>query len=166
VLSLDSPRWAELAQAYGSAEDVPRLLAALGATPDEGDRAQLWFALWRLLCHEERVYTASYAAAPHVVALLLVSGGRLALRERAQAAQLVACIEAYRHRGGGPPVPADLLAAYAAAVERLPAVVCASAAEPWDAEVAQVMASALLVAKRQPRLGMALLGLRAEGQEG
>lgn len=161
MLSLDSPRWGELAQAYGTAEDVPRLLAALGALPDERDRAQLWFALWRLLCHEERVYSASYAAAPHVMAMLLADD-RLSLHERAQALQLVASIEGHRHHAGAPAVPGDLVAGYAAAVEQMPAVVCASAGESWDAEVARVMACALLVAKRQPRLGMALLAWDAE----
>ena len=164
MLSLDSPRWGELAQAYGPAEDIPRLLAALGAVETERERAELWFALWSLLCPEDRVFTASYAAAPHVLA---AAGERLALRERAQAAQLVACIEANRHNESAPKVPADLLAAYAAAVERLPAIVCACAAEPWDAQVARVLAGALLVGKRHPRLGRGVMeGERDGGMAG
>jgi hypothetical protein len=166
MLSLDSPRWAELLQAYGTAEDVPRLIAALWDLADERERAELWFALWGLLCQDERVHTAAYAAAPHLVELLLRDGGeRFPLRERAQGAQLVACIEAYRHHDGAPPIPADLVADYAAAVERLPALVWASVHEPWDADVARVMAGALLVAKRQPRLGIAVMRLESSGEE-
>ena len=48
-LSLDSPRWAELTQAYGTAEDVPRLLEALACIGREEARAEVWFALWRTL---------------------------------------------------------------------------------------------------------------------
>ena len=167
MLNLDSPRWAELRQAYGTAEDVPRLIAALWDLADERQRAELWFALWGLLCQDERVHTAAYAAAPHLVELLRRDGAaRFPLRERAQGAQLVACIEAYRHRDGAPPVPADLVADYAAAVERLPALVCASIHDPWDADVARALASALLIAKRQPGLGVALMRLDASEEGG
>jgi hypothetical protein len=81
------------------------------------------------------------------------------LRERAQALQLAASIEAARHRPGAPSIPDDLMPDYARAIEALPGAVMACAAEPWDAEVAQVLAAALLVGKRQPALGARLLEL-------
>jgi hypothetical protein len=78
MLSLESERWGTLAQGYGSAEDVPKLLHALAATDDDGARAELWFALWRMLCRPDAVFTAAYAAAPH---LLAAASGR-SLEER------------------------------------------------------------------------------------
>lgn len=54
--------WASLRDAYGSAERVPALLAAVEeAGTDEGDR---WVDLWGRLCHQGTVYGASYAALP------------------------------------------------------------------------------------------------------
>ncbi len=155
MIHLDSSAWGELTQAYGSAEDVPRLLEALEELASEQDRAPVWFALWRMLCPPEAVYTASYASAPH----LLAASRSFALRERAQAIQLVASIELARQRDGGPVIPSELVAGYAKAVESLPAAVLELVAEPWDAEVAQVLAAALLVGKRQPGLGARLLEL-------
>lgn len=153
TLSLDDPRWADLEQAFGSARDVPRLLAALATLDAERDRAEIWFALWRMLCHEGEVYPASYAAAPHVVAI----AERLPLRERAQALQLVASIEGYRAGGVAPPIDSVLAASYGAAVAALGDLVCGSRDEPWDADVARVMASVLLVSRGQAEMGMALM---------
>jgi len=156
ILSLDDPRWADLEQAFGSARDVPRLVAALITLDAERDRAEVWFALWRMLCHGGEVYSASYAAAPHVVAI----AAQLPLRERAQALQLVASIEGCRAAGVAPPVDPPLAASYGAAVAALGDLVCASRDEPWDADVARVLASVLLVSRGHAGMGMALM----EGQ--
>lgn len=52
--------WASLRDAYGSAELVPALLAAIEeAGTDDGD---LWVGLWSRLCDQGTVYSASYAA--------------------------------------------------------------------------------------------------------
>jgi hypothetical protein len=155
VLSLDSPRWAELMQAYGTAEDVPRLLEALACIGREDARAEVWFALWRTLHRSGEVFTASYAAAPHLLAI----GGTFGVRERAEAAHLVTRIEASRRAPASPPMPTDLVEGYAHAVDSLPAFVAAGAAEPWPAEVAQIFAAALLVGKRQPELARGVLEL-------
>lgn len=155
LLSLDSPRWAELAQAYGPAEDVPRLLEALACIGSEDARAEVWFALWRTLHRPGEVYSASYAAAPHLLAI----GATLGLRERAEAAHLVSRIEVSRRAPASDPIPDDLLPAYADAVERLPALVAAVAGESWSAESAQVFAAALLVGKRHPQLAHGVLEL-------
>jgi hypothetical protein len=54
--------WASLRDAYGSAEQVPALLAAAErAGTDEGGP---WDDLWGRLCHQGTVYSASYAALP------------------------------------------------------------------------------------------------------
>ena len=56
--------WAELQHAYGSAEDVPALLAAAAETSDE--TGKVWDDLWSRLCHQGTVYSASRAALPRV----------------------------------------------------------------------------------------------------
>ena len=54
--------WAALHHAYGTAEDVPDLLAA---AEDSGtDFGPAWDEVWSRLCHQGTVYTASYAALP------------------------------------------------------------------------------------------------------
>jgi hypothetical protein len=103
------------------------------------------------------VYPAAYAAVPHVVALAADQPAAM----RGQVLQLVARIEAFRHRGA-PPVPADLEPAYRAALSRVPHLVAARAGERWDQTTAQALAGALLVAKGHPRLGMAVLALDEE----
>jgi hypothetical protein len=154
-LSLDSPRWAQLAQAYGSAEDVPRLLEALACIGSEDARAEVWFALWRTLHRPGEAYTASYAAVPHLLAISRALG----LRERAEALHLVTRIEMSRRGSASDAMPADLVEAYAAAVESLPSIVAALSAEPWPADTAQIVAAALLVGKRQPELARGMLEL-------
>lgn len=52
--------WATLTHAYGSAEDIPDLLAALEESPS----TVLWTALWSRLWHQGDTYSASYAALP------------------------------------------------------------------------------------------------------
>lgn len=157
MLTLDSPRWAELAQAYGTAEDVPRVIAALSELDDPAVRAELWFALWRMLLRDDAVYDAAYAAAPY---LLAIAADR-SLAERAEAAQLLTRIELLRRAPASPPMPPDLVAPYAGAIEGLPRLVATCADEPWDAQVAQILAAALLVGKRQGPLATAVLELGA-----
>ncbi|MFD8749709.1 hypothetical protein ACFV0O_01785 [Kitasatospora sp. NPDC059577] len=52
--------WTELSHAYGSAEDIPALLARIAAELEPG----LWSELWSALCHQGSVYSASFAALP------------------------------------------------------------------------------------------------------
>jgi len=159
-LALDSLMWHALAQAYGSAEDVARLLAALHETEDDASRVELWFGAWATLYADGRVFTAAYAAVPHLLAL---TAGR-ALGERVEALHLVTSIEVARHSTGAPPIPAEIVAAYAAAIESLPSRVAELTMFSWDTRTAQVLAAALLVGKRQPALAAVLLEGPAEHQ--
>ncbi|MFJ5216956.1 hypothetical protein ACIP98_19815 [Streptomyces sp. NPDC088354] len=52
--------WTNLHHAYGTAEDIPGLLAGASPSPD----APQWNDLWSRLCHQGTVYSASYAALP------------------------------------------------------------------------------------------------------
>ncbi|GAA1639739.1 hypothetical protein [Actinoplanes couchii] len=52
--------WASLQGTYGSAEQIPGLLAAAADAED----GEVWDELWTHLCHQGTVYSASYAALP------------------------------------------------------------------------------------------------------
>ncbi|CAM5533959.1 hypothetical protein [Streptomyces narbonensis] len=52
--------WPQLSHAYGSAEDIPALLARTASDPEP----ELWNDLWSALCHQGSVYSASFAALP------------------------------------------------------------------------------------------------------
>ena len=158
MLELDSPRWRELAQAHGSAEDIPRLLEALQAHDGAVERAELWYGVWATLCPDGRVSEAAYAAVPHLLAITMARGGA----ERGAAVHVAAEVEIQRHSAGAPPIPDDLVPAYARAIESLPSVVAELATEPWDRARARVLAAALLAAKRHPALARALLALDGE----
>jgi hypothetical protein len=56
-------------------------------------------------------------------------------------------------------VPGDVAAGYAGALARAAALVAGSVAEPWDPDVAQVLASVLAIVKGHPRFGRAALAL-------
>jgi hypothetical protein len=65
MLALDSPRWDSLAHANGSAKDVPAWLAELKS----GDRDEAMCEIVSALCLHNSVYSATFAAVPHVVRL-------------------------------------------------------------------------------------------------
>lgn len=158
MLSLASRRWGTLTQAYGTAEDVPKLLEALRELEGEAARTEVWFALWRMLHRAGQSFSASYAAAPH----LLEIGESRDVDELAQAMHLVASIEASRREPASEPMPPDLVADYGTAIERLPTLVAKAVDEPWTSELAQIFAGALLIGKRQPSLARAVLELGRE----
>ncbi len=152
-LDLASTRWRELHQAFGSAEDIARLLGALYEADDEGSRAELWYGAWATLCPGERVFGASYAAAPH---LLRIAEAR-DFAERVAALHFVTQIEILRHAEGAPSIDEDLILPYASAIESLPQRVAELLAVSWDPSSAQVLAAALLAGKRHHELARAVL---------
>src|SRR6185369_15883934 len=66
MLALDSPKWSKRHHAYGLASDIPALLMRLRDRPD----SETWDDVWSHLCHQGTVYTATYAAVPHIAAIL------------------------------------------------------------------------------------------------
>lgn len=165
MLELDSSRWGELMQAYGSARDLPDLLRRVqvelsqevlpGEDDLEGALASAWFELASTICPMGEVSPASYAAVPHIVVL----AASHEIEVRAQLLQLVARVEAGRNRPDAPPVPDDLEPAYRAALTRVPHLVASRVGDEWDPTTAQALAGILLVAKGHPQLGMAVIEL-------
>lgn len=158
-LDLRSSRWPALEQAFGSAEDIGRLLAAMYEADDEATRTELWYGAWATLCPGDRVFSASFAAVPH---LLLIAESR-DFGERVAALHLVTQIEISRHAPGAPTIDDDLVMAYASAIESLPHRVAELQAATWDPSTAQVLAAALLAGKRQHVLAHAVLRHGSDG---
>ena len=158
VLALDDARWAMLSHAFGTAEDIPRLLDALATVEGERERAELWFGVWATLAPEDRAVTAGYAAVPHLLAAGDARGGM----EQLSAIHIATAIEINRHEPGAPRVPDEVVQGYAEAIESLPGRVAALADQPWDAAAAQILAAALLAGKRQPVLARTVLLLGSE----
>lgn len=158
MLSLDSPRWGELQHAYGSASDTPFLLRKIQSAPDAIGESEPWFTLWSSLAHQGDVYSASFAAVPHVVAVLA------AHPERAGSTyfQFPAWVEICRQRQGTP-MPEDLGRAYFAALGLLPALAAATASRPWDGVMVACVLAAIAVVKGDASVAEAALELSPDG---
>jgi hypothetical protein len=158
MLSLDSPRWAELRHAYGPASDTPALLLQLQSLPDAAGESEPWFTLWSSLAHQGDVQSASFAAVPHVVSALAAQP----LAAPATYFHFPAWVEICRLRQGVV-VPADLDQAYFAALERLPALAAEAAARPWDGDMLACVLAAIAVTKGNVVVAEAALELSTQG---
>jgi hypothetical protein len=160
MIPLDSPHWSELKHAYGSASDIPALLAQLESSPSSGGNSEPWFSLWSALCHQGDVYSASFAAVPHIICVLASDP----VRADFSFFQLPACIEIARARDEFP-IPADLRQPYTEALQRLPALVGAAAARQWDEDFLCCALSAIAAAKGYPSVAKAALELNPKTAE-
>jgi hypothetical protein len=159
VLALDSPKWSQLHHAYGVAADVPDMLRQLETFPPyETYESQPYFMLWSSLCHQGDVYPASYAAVPHIIRILASAP----VRAHWDFLLLPAAIEIARATGRGPEIASDLRDDYLAALRRIPALAASASEAPWDELYCRAVASAIAVAKGQPRLGEAILELEPD----
>jgi len=154
VLSLNSPRWNDLHHAYGVASDTPGLLARLGTLPQSQGEAEPWFTLWSSLAHQGDVFSASFAAVPHVIEAL----SRDPLKADSAYFQFPAWVEVCRKRQMVQ-VPDDLEASYFASLSRLPGLIAAASAREWDSDFLQCAMAALAAAKGNEFLAEASLEL-------
>jgi hypothetical protein len=157
MLPLDHPRWSELRHAYGAADDVPERLRALAAAPGPAGEIEQepWYGLWSALCHQGNVFSASYAAIPHIVRIAIKSPGPVDLSFFA----LPAAVEVARISGRGEAIPDDLGEAYRTALVDLAEAVARHRFEPWDRPKLLAAAAALAVAKGDFEVAEALLNL-------
>ncbi|MGE5491701.1 MAG: hypothetical protein ACM31P_10505 [Actinomycetota bacterium] len=160
LLSLDSSKWSELKHAYGSASDIPMLLKQLENIPSCAGEEEPWFSLWSALAHQGDVYSASFAAVPHVVQALASAP----LKADFAYFQFPAWVEICR-RKSDLPVPEELAPAYFEALSKLPALVAAASAREWDAAFLQCALSAIAVAKGQVAIAEAVQELSPEVAE-
>ncbi|HZT17826.1 MAG TPA: hypothetical protein VFA23_00410 [Dongiaceae bacterium] len=157
MISLDSPLWSRLRHAYGPASDTPALLRRLSSDPrpSADHYAEPWHSLWSSLCHQGDVYTASYAAVPHIVETAMGTSADIDV----SFFLLPACIEISRRNGHGPDVPGELADAYHDAITNLAKAICAHIHAEWDRHTTQAAAAALAVAKGHALLAEALTNL-------
>ncbi len=140
MLALNDDRWPQLHHAYGEASAIPQLLAVARTDEQSGAReGSPWFDLWSALCHQGDVYSASYAAVPHLISIA---------SEREAPGQfepllLAGSIEQARLEGHGPPVPQDLLDDYTAAVHKGADLAKAALAQAWNDEARTAFSGSL-----------------------
>lgn len=142
MLSLGSQRWLDLNTAYGKASEIPALLAQLSSLPPAIGEQEPWFSLWSALAHQGDVFSASFAAVPHVVAALAQNP----LQADSTYFQFPAWIEICRCKQKIE-IPSDLEVAYREALSLLPGLVSAASGREWDAQFLQCALSAIAAAK-------------------
>jgi hypothetical protein len=158
MLDLDSARWAELRTAYGAADDVPKMLRDLDFVPNPHDwRGEPWFSIWSALAHQGDVYSASFAAVPHVVRVLASAPDRAG----PDYFHFPAWVEICRQRTQEP-IPEDLRDAYTHALAKLPTLAAAAAVRAWDDAMVQSVLGAIAVAKGAVDVAEAVLELTPE----
>ena len=160
MLSLESLRWSELQHAYGQASDIPALLKQLTDVPDSSDDKEPWFTLWSSLAHQGDVYSASFAAVPHVDAALASSP----MKADFTYFQFPAWVEICRKKSGVP-VPEDIAPSYFEALSQLPALVAAASGREWDATFLSCALSAIAASKGQVVVAEAVQELSPEVAE-
>ncbi|MEM8852644.1 MAG: hypothetical protein AAGD34_03025 [Pseudomonadota bacterium] len=120
MLALDSPKWATLTHAFGSASDIPQYLRDLESFPEKLDHnSEPYESLWSSLWHQGTIYTASFAAVPHLVDI----SARNPAIATYDGLDIAIMTEVRRLEGGwGPELPDDLAGPYREAIDRLPQV--------------------------------------------
>ena len=104
MISLDDPKWEDLAGGYKVPYDPRPAIRALEAGNSVDDA---WDELWNELHHQGDVGEASYAAVPHLVR---IQQAKSSVDWNLYA--LISTIEIERHRTSNPPLPDWLAAAY------------------------------------------------------
>ncbi len=153
IVPLDSPRWRELQQAYGSAAGIPALLKALPrAAPSDGN-SEPWRSLWSSLCHQGTVYTASYASVPHIAA----AAARRDPKDRLDHLVLIASIAVGRRRPDAAAMPSDLLEDFEVAVQQAAGLAADCLRVAWNGTEYRNLLGALSILQGQETLGELLL---------
>ena len=157
MLSLESPRWSELRHAYGSAPDIPPLLRRLESFPSSSGDQEPWFSLWSALTHQGDVYSASFAAVPHVVSYLAADPNRADYSYF----HFPAWVEVCRQKQNIV-VPTELDLAYRDALAKLPTLAATAAEREWDESMLSCALAAIAAAKGFGTVAEAILEINSE----
>ena len=152
MLSLENSRWSELEHAYGQAFDIPPLLRQLHDLPGSEGQSEPWLTLWSALAHQGEVYSASFAAVPHVIAALSTAP----TKADPSFFHFPAWVEVCRAKQGTP-IPADLADDYFAALQRLPALVAEAATRRTDPDFAACATAAIAATLGQHAMAEVIL---------
>ena len=155
MLSLDSPKWAQLQHAYGSAADIPGLLRPLEDFPVAKDyRTEPWFSLWSALAHQGDVFSASFAAVPHIIGFISLAP----MRASANYFHLPAWIEICRHHKNIS-VPEELSIDYYNSLKKFPELIESASTREWDESFLASTLAAIAVNKGFHELAECILDL-------
>ena len=157
MLPLDDSQWAELRHAYGSAREIPALLSALSSSPAARNNYEdePWFSLWSSLCHQGDIYTASYAAVPHIVRIAKLADGPIDF----SFFLLPTSVEIARGKDRGPEIPEFLARDYFQAIAELTDVISRQSSYAWEQPMLLSAAAAQAAAKGHLQVAEALLNL-------
>jgi hypothetical protein len=160
MLALYDGDWAHLSHAYGPAVDTSELLTQLASStgPQPDHQSEPWFSLWSSLCHQGDVYTASYAAVPHIVDIGCRAVGAIDFSFY----ELPAAVEVARQNEHGPAIPDRLKEPYFSAISRLIECVMAHRHDVWDEATLLSAIAAQSVAKGHIRVAEAILNLDSD----
>jgi hypothetical protein len=157
MLSLDSPQWSKLEHAYGKASNIPELLRQLDKFPSSKGDSEPWFSLWSSLAHQGDIYTASFAAVPHVVNYLSMNP----LEADVSYFQLPAWIEICRQKNSIP-IPKELEADYFSSLAKIPSLVAEATNREWDVNLLSCALSAIAAVKGFGTIAEAISELNTE----
>jgi len=136
---------------------IPALIGQLSSFPPESQsKGSPWFELWSRLCHQGDVYSASFAAVPHILAIADSSPGRTSL----SFFLLPAAIELARHRHGTE-VPDDVLPDYRTAISQIPHIAAKAASGTWSTDYCQAVLAAIAASRAQYELASLLTTLES-----
>jgi hypothetical protein len=159
MLPLSDREWKNLSHAFGSASNIPDMLQDLAASKTKSSdyREEPWFSLWSCLCHQDDIYTASFAAVPHIFDIASKVDGPV----DSSFFQLPAAIEIARCKGNGPEIPDHLSVDYFSAFPILVATIHSRKKEEWDKDMLLAVLAAFAVAKGAHSIGDTILNLDA-----
>ncbi len=114
MLDLDSTKWTELEHAYGNAGDTPDLIRAIASEQSPNyDDGGAWNDVYSSLFHQYSIYSATYAAFPHIVRVTL--NGTLQQRM----ATLIVAGQIRVFGNSDTPIPEELLPDFESAMKRV-----------------------------------------------
>jgi hypothetical protein len=155
MLDLSSKSWNELRTAYGDASAVPGLLRQLQTAPaQEHHQSEPWFSLWSALCHQGDVYTATYAAVPHIVDI-----AKTRRKLQLDCLNFVGYAEACRYHKPASVLPLELKADYEVALRDSIELFIGALQQEWREEETKALLGGLASVRGYPRLGEAIIDL-------
>jgi len=162
MIDLTSQKWSKLTHAYGQASKIPELLKKLEDYPKKNNwKSEPYFSLWSALCHQGDVYSASYAAVPHILSLALLSPSQISY----DYLLLPTSIEIARVSGRGPDLPPEYEPIYLSSLSNIPKIVGAIGAKRLDETWPITCAAAIAIAGGQTKIAQAILELEGDVPE-
>lgn len=156
MIALNQKEWAALNDAYGGAEKIPAYLSAVEAdpSPKAADDEGPWFLLWSALCHQGDVFSASFAAVPHLLRIAKAARWPFA----SDLIGLPVSIEIARVRKGIQLSP-NLEGDYRVSLKQIPGIMFQNIDSSWDHVFTQTATAALALCQGQVDLAEAIMEL-------